>query len=116
MYGKILVDGGVLNNLATDVAREYGATMVIAVDVMNDFDTIPEIKNNKAVSRRVARISMHLLSQERMRQTDILVIPDMKGMPFLSDKYNQPMYDAGVKAAREMMPKIRELMEQKGIK
>ena len=116
MYGKILVDGGVLNNLAADVARGYEATMVITVDVMNDFDTIPEIKNKKAVSRRVARISMHMLSQERMRQTDILVIPDMKGMPFLSDKFNQPMYDAGVKAAREMMPKIRELMERKGIR
>ncbi len=28
MFGKILVDGGVLNNLATDVARGYGATIV----------------------------------------------------------------------------------------
>ena len=116
MYGKILVDGGVINNVAADVARDYGAIVVIAVDVMNDFDTVPVIKDRNAVYRRVSAMNMHLLSSERMKEADIVVIPDMKGMPYLSDKYNQPMYDAGVKAAREMLPKIRELLLQKGIK
>ena len=115
MYGKILVDGGVINNVAADVARDYGATVVIAVDVMNDFDTVPVIKDKKEVSKRVARMTMHLLGHERMSKADIVVIPDMKGMPYLSDKYNQPMYDAGIKAAREMMPRIKELLKQKGI-
>ena len=32
-----LVDGGILNNVPTDVAREMGADVVIAVDVMPDF-------------------------------------------------------------------------------
>lgn len=116
MYGKILVDGGVINNVAADIAREYGAAVVIAVDVMNDFDTVPEIRNRKEVSKRVARISMRLLVRERMSKADVVIIPDMKGMPYLSDKYNQPMYDAGMKAAKEMMPKIRELLERRGVR
>jgi len=101
--------------LAADVAREYGASLVIAVNVMNDFDTVPVIKNRKEVSKRVAHMTMHLLCQERMNQADLIITPDLKGMPFLSDKYNQPMYDAGVNAARDMMPKIKELLKQKGI-
>ncbi|MFN2124575.1 MAG: patatin-like phospholipase family protein [Candidatus Promineifilaceae bacterium] len=32
-----LVDGGILNNVPTDVARKMGADIVIAVDVMPDF-------------------------------------------------------------------------------
>jgi NTE family protein len=116
MYGKMLIDGGVLNNVAADVARDYGADVVIAVDVMNDFDTVPEIRNRKDVSKRVSRITMHLLGHERMSKADIVVVPDMTGMPFLSAKYNQPMYDAGVKAAREMMPQIKALLSQKGIR
>ncbi len=116
MYGRILVDGGVMNNVAADVARGYGAILVIAVNVMNDFDTIPEIKNKKDVSKRVANMAIHLLCHERMDQADIVITPDLKGMPYLSDKYNQPMYDAGIKAAREMMPKIKELLRQKGIR
>ncbi|MEI6682690.1 MAG: patatin-like phospholipase family protein [Bacteroidota bacterium] len=116
MYGKILVDGGVLNNLAADVAREYGATVIIAVDVMNDLDTLPVISSRSAVTRRVAQISLHRFARERSGMADILVIPDLKGMPYISDKYNQPMYDAGIKAARLMMPEIRKILAQKGIK
>ena len=33
----ILVDGGILNNVPTDVARDMGADVLIAVDVMPDF-------------------------------------------------------------------------------
>ena len=33
----ILVDGGILNNVPTDVARTMGAELLIAVDVMPDF-------------------------------------------------------------------------------
>lgn len=33
----ILVDGGVLNNVPVDIAREMGADIVVAVDVMPDF-------------------------------------------------------------------------------
>lgn len=116
MYGKTLVDGGVLNNVAVDVARDYGSAIVIAVDVMHDFDTVPVIKNRKTISRRIAAMTMHLLNYQRLNEADVVVIPDMTGMPLLSDKYNQPMYDAGVKAARDMMPKIREILAQKGIR
>ena len=56
-------------------------------------------------SKRVASMAIHLLCHERMDQADIVITPDLKGMPYLSDKYNQPMYDAGVKAVREMMPR-----------
>lgn len=115
MYGRTLVDGGILDNVAANVARNYGASVIIAVDVMNDFDTIPEIRDRKSVSHRVAAITMRAINHERIKEADIVVIPDLKGMPYLSDKYNQPMYDAGVKAARDMMPEIRKLLTSKGI-
>lgn len=35
--GMVLIDGGILNNVPTDVARNMGAKVVIAVDVMPDF-------------------------------------------------------------------------------
>ncbi len=83
---------------------------------MNDLDTVPVIKNRLAVTRRVARISLHRFARERSGIADILIIPDLKGMPYISDKYNQPMYDAGIKAARLMMPEIRKILAQKGIR
>ena len=114
MYGKILVDGGIMNNIATDVARSYGATIVIAVDVMNDFDTVPVFKNKKTIARRLVPMIIRYTSGERKKQADVVINPDLKGMPYISYKKNQQMYEAGVKATREMMPKIRELLVTKG--
>jgi NTE family protein len=116
MYGKTFVDGGIMDNVAADVAKEYGATVIIAVDVMHDFDTVPVIKNRKNVSHRVASVVMRNLNRLRMSQADILIVPNLHGMPYLSDKYNQPMFDAGVNAAREMMPEIKKLLAAKGIR
>ena len=37
---KYYVDGGVVNPLAADVARRYGADVVIAVDISSSFETV----------------------------------------------------------------------------
>jgi NTE family protein len=41
MNGYCLIDGGLLNNLPVDVARQAGAEVVIAVDVGGGFDSMP---------------------------------------------------------------------------
>jgi NTE family protein len=41
--GRLLVYGGVLNNLPADVAREMGADIVIAVDVGAKLEDLPRL-------------------------------------------------------------------------
>jgi NTE family protein len=41
--GQLLVDGGVLNNLPADVAREMGADVVIAVDASLSLEGLPDL-------------------------------------------------------------------------
>jgi len=41
--GRLLVDGGVLNNLPADVVREMGADIVIAVDVGAKIEDLPRL-------------------------------------------------------------------------
>ncbi|MFZ4521353.1 MAG: patatin-like phospholipase family protein [Bacteroidales bacterium] len=115
MYGMTLVDGGVLDNVAADVARRKGAKMIIAVDVMADFDTTPNLANKTKVHERSSAMAMRNLNKERMKEADVLIVPDLQGIPMMSDKYNARMYEAGMKAARDMMPHIREILRIKGI-
>ena len=45
-YGeKLLVDGGVLNNMPHDIARKEGADIIIAVDVVSKSNTTGNVKN-----------------------------------------------------------------------
>jgi NTE family protein len=115
MYGTIFSDGGVLDAVATDVAAAYQPDVIIAVDVMADFDTVPVFKNKKHVVLRAYSVAAHKLKEERLPLADILISPDLKGMPLMSSKDNEKMFNAGIKAATDALPAIRKILIEKGI-
>ena len=115
MYGLILVDGGVLNNVPTDIARNYNPAMIIAVNVMANFDTTLVIDNMLDIAYRSFSIASRTLMEGKLGYADVVINPDLSGIPLMSDKFNQKMYDAGLKAGREMLPVILETIKQRGI-
>ncbi|MCF8235992.1 MAG: patatin-like phospholipase family protein [Bacteroidales bacterium] len=116
MYGTTYVDGGVLDNLPVDVAKNYGAEVIVAVDIMADFDTVPILKNNIDVLIRSFKVSSHVLKEIREPIADIVIAPNLKDMPLMSSKNNEKVYQAGIKAAREKLPAIKAKLEEKGIR
>ncbi len=115
MYGTIFSDGGVLDAVATDVAATYQPDVIIAVDVMADYDTVPVFKNKKHVVLRAYSVAAHKLKEERLPLADILISPDLQGMPLMSSKDNDKMFNAGIKAAKDALPAIRKILIEKGI-
>ncbi|MFH1160940.1 MAG: patatin-like phospholipase family protein [bacterium] len=115
MYGTVYVDGGVLDNIAVDEAKKYHPEMIIAVDVMADFDTMPEYKNKTEILQRCYVIASHVLKEEDISFADVLISPDLRGMPLLSSKDNEQMLEAGITAAKKAIPEIRKLLIDKGI-
>lgn len=43
--GMVLVDGGALNNLPTNVVRDMGADIIIAVDLSNGWKSADQVKS-----------------------------------------------------------------------
>ncbi|MFC2101452.1 patatin-like phospholipase family protein [Bacteroidota bacterium] len=115
MYGTIFSDGGVLDAVATDVAKAYHPQVIIAVDVMAYYDTVPVFKNKRQVLLRAYTAAAHKLKEERLPLADILIEPDLTGMPLMSSKDNEKMFNAGKKAAKDALPAIRKILIEKGI-
>ncbi len=115
MYGTLFSDGGIINNVATDVAKAYDPTVIVAVDVMATWDTAPDLKNKTEVLYRAFSVAARQLRDHNLRYADIIISPDLKGMPLMSAKENNQMFEAGVKAAKEAIPEIRKILIQKGI-
>jgi len=115
MYGTLFSDGGIINNIATDVAKAYDPKVIIAVDVMASWDTTPEIKDKTQVLLRAFSIASRKLKKHNLRFADIIIVPDLAGMPLMNDKDNEKMFDAGISAARQSLPKIREILIKKGV-
>lgn len=115
MYGTIYSDGGVLDAVPTDVAKEYHPEVIIAVDVMAHYDTVPVFKNKRQIVLRAYSVAAHKLKEERLPLADVLIAPDLSGMPLMSSKDNEQMFQAGITAAREALPAIRKILIEKGI-
>jgi len=115
MYGLILIDGGILNNVPTDIARASGAEVIIAVDIMADLDSLTEVDNFLKVGLRSIILMADKLKEKTLDDADILISPDLKKIPYMSGKKNMEAYQAGMKAASDMLPEILEILIKKGI-
>lgn len=113
LNGRLLVDGGVADPIPVGVAKEIGAEIAIAIDLSELLPpTCPT--NLFGVATRSAEIKFLLQSQSCADGADIIIKPDLGEVGMFDDKYHAAMYEAGRKAAREAIPKIRALMQEKG--
>ena len=91
--GRLLVDGGVLNNLPADVVRGMGADVVIAVDVSADaglppYDlpegngrlALPKVLQAVTPLRRVVSIMSHQIAHDRLAQAqpEVVICPRLE--------------------------------------
>ena len=83
LNGKLLVDGGITDNLPIEVVRNMGADIIIAVDISNEFKKRDELSNYFAVMDQLTDFMVRdnadrqiaLLSDE-----DFLIRPNIRGI------------------------------------
>lgn len=114
MYGTTYVDGGIINNIPTDIAEEYNPDYIIAVNIMS-FDTTLHLKNYKSVVLRAYHVASRQLTEAGLKLADIVITPDLRGIPLLSGKENEKMYKLGVAATKQLLPEIKEELKERGI-
>jgi len=114
MYGTTFVDGGVLDGIPVDVAKEYNPRVIIAVSIMS-FDTTIDLKNYKSVFERAYTVAAHNLTREKLIDADFIIAPDLKGLPLMSSKDNEKMYKLGIAAAEKLLPEIKKCLLTRGL-
>ena len=106
---RMLVDGGVSDNVACDIARSKGADIVIAVNLQRDIKE-PDIGSVIDVIAQSISILMREGSKAKLQQADIVIEPDIKGVSVFDFSQKKMLVEEGIKAARKALPKIRETM------
>ena len=111
MDGKVLVDGGILNNFPVDVAREMGADIVIGVDIKNDPPTLENLKSMPQVLNQMLGLMGNDTYVRNIKDVDILIKPDVTGYgtySFTKKAVDQLMVN-GYVAAKEKYDEIESL-------
>lgn len=107
--GRVLVDGGVVNPVPVKVARDLGADVIIAVDLCELLDkTFPT--NLLQIASRSAEIAFMWQNQSCSRGSDVVIRPKTCGVGAFNDSMKMQIYEAGKRAAREQIPRIKAIV------
>jgi NTE family protein len=110
--GRLLVDGGVANNLPVDVARAMGVDRLIVVDVgfpLADRERLGSVTNvaNQMLTILIRRESEKQLAT--LRPTDVLVSPEMPRTSSYNFNNLARIVGAGRRAAARVQPQLAAL-------
>lgn len=106
--GRMLVDGGVVDYLPVDVARDLGADPVIAVDLLPPFEPSDE---RPRFFFEIWQRSLYLLirgNRQDEDDIDVLIQPNVAAFSFTDFDQVMDLYEKGRAAAREAVPRLEE--------
>lgn len=82
--GRVLVDGGMVNNFPTDVAKAMGADIVIGVNIQNDLRTTEELNSLPQIFNQLIGLMGNERFEENLKLADVLVEPDVRNYGMFS--------------------------------
>jgi NTE family protein len=108
---KYYVDGGLVSPLAIDVARRFGADVVIAVDISSSIESAPP-KGTIETMMRAIDIMYSKIASLQIKNADVVIKPRV-GYIGSSDfaKRHEAIME-GEKAAEEAMPAINQIISK----
>ena len=111
--GKCLVDGGVVDNMPVDIAREMGADIVIAVEsraaAPKSGDTL---KSALAIAGQTATLFIEQNMKASRSDADILIVPDLSGYTTASYDEAEGIVKRGTAGAIARLIDIEKLAEK----
>lgn len=112
LYGRILVDGGVLDPNPVSTAKKYNPKIIIAVDLA---ELLPVTKPSHLfnIATRSAEIIHLKISRHCLIDADIIIRPSLEPIGMFDDTRISDLYEDGKRAAKKALFDIQELYEKR---
>lgn len=105
--GKVLIDGGVVDNYPIEELKSRGIDIIIGVDVQDGLKTREELKGVTSVLAQINNFSMIEKMEGKQKATDIYIKPDIKGFTVVAFDKGKEIIEKGKEKALEF---VRELV------
>lgn len=113
LEGRMLVDGGLVNNLPVDVVRSMGVDVVIAVDASAKLEKKERLTSLLEVMSQSISLPVRRESERQAALADLVIAPDTSAYSFADFPSMRELVKKGEEAAQAALPRIRELMRPK---
>lgn len=112
---QLYVDGGVSAPVPSHIAKQWKPKMILSISLDSELTHTPPM-TAAGVLERSFNIMYHHLSHCSELDSNITINLQMKGSSPLQDPNVQALYDIGYQTTKKMIPKIKTMMQKKGLK
>ncbi len=114
--GRLLVDGGLVNNYPVKEVKAMGADIIIGVDVQDKLHDQDELHSIIKILEQASAFLRRPMYMEGLAETDLLIRPDLTGYSISGFTAADSIIQRGEAAARKMLPQIMALLDSIGRK
>ena len=110
--GKMLVDGGVSDNLPVNVVRDMGADIIIAVDISTPLAGADKVQTALQITKQLTGILTRRNTEEQiatLTEKDIFIVPDLGDITSGDFDRADEAIPIGLQAAQEKRAELERL-------
>jgi len=110
--GRMLIDGGVVNNYPIDLLKAKGMDIIIGVDVQDDLATREELTSAPDILLQINNYRTIEAMKEKAKRTDIYIKPNIKDFTVISFDEGKKIIENGHKAALDKIDALHKLIPE----
>lgn len=110
--GKLLVDGGVINNYPIEEVLKLGADIIIGVDVQDDLLDRKQLKDATRILVQITNLQSIERMKRNVKQTDVYIKPDIKDYGVVSFDKGKEIIRKGEEATFSVYEQIKLLVDE----
>ncbi len=107
--GRILSDGGLVNNIPTNILKDMGADIILVVNIETQLGDKQSLDNLLGVLSQTINIASAENSRRSLRQADFIIAPDLQKFTTSDFKESRKIIELGYAGATQKAPLLRSL-------
>lgn len=112
--GRILIDGGVLNNYPVEEVRALGPDLVIGVDVQHGLRSRDSLRSATEILLQINNYRTVGQMKEKAQLTDIYIKPEMQDYSVIDFELRDSIIEEGTQAARKHWAALQDVAARQG--
>ncbi len=110
--GKLLTDGGIVNNFPVDIMRKKGVDFIIGVDVQDKLKDREDINSAPAILMQIVNFQMYDDADLKRKETDLYLHPDISNYNVVSFDEASQIIAKGVDVASKQLKYLKEIVSK----
>jgi predicted acylesterase/phospholipase RssA/hemolysin activation/secretion protein len=112
--GKLLVDGGAVNNLPVNLVEEFDPDIIVAVNLGVGLKKKKQLKSFLSILSQSLALPQEVMVKKHKELADVVIEPDISKYGFSDFGKIDEIIEVGYQAAKAKIPEIKRLIKEKG--